>query len=211
MWFSRRPTGGVVARVIAVSLDGVESTFEFKAVDRAAIYGKRRRVALDREGQPCTRASLLEDGSLLLRSGMTGQGYFLPDGTFLKQSDLEAFDDAGNPLEKVPSTLGVPQPLEGPVDPRDVLDLRIETVYALDPDAVSDALTERLNAGDVYRFTFNFRDDYRAETGMLLANENGVFALIGVPVSYEWSSLQVLVDLPAADDESDDDDLDFEF
>ena len=46
---------------------------------------------------------------------------------------------------------------------------------------------------------------------MLLANENGAFALIGVPVSYEWSSLQVLVDLPAASDESDDDDLDFEF
>jgi hypothetical protein len=200
-----------VARVITVSLDGVESSFGFKAVDRAAVYGKRRRVALDREGQPCTRASLLEDGSLLLRSGMTGQGYFLPDGTFLKQSDLEAFDDAGNPLDKVPSTLGAPQPLEGPISPSEVLDLRVETIYALDPDSVNDALMSRLDAGDLFRFAFNFRDDYRAETGVLLANENGVFALIGVPLSYEWSSLQVLVDLPAADEDSDDDDLDFEF
>lgn len=200
-----------MARVIAVSLDGVESTFGFKSVDRAAIYGKRRRVALDRDGQPCTRASLLEDGSLLLRSGMTGQGYFLPDGTFLKQSDLEAFDESGHALEKVPSTVGVPQPLEGPVDPREVLDLRVETVYALEPDTVSEALIARLNAGDIFRFTFNFRDDYRAETGMLLANESGLFALIGVPITYEWSSLQVLVDLPSGDEESDDDDLDFEF
>jgi hypothetical protein len=197
--------------MIAVSLDGAESTFGFKAVDRAAIYGKRRRVALDRDGQPCTRASLLEDGSLLLRSGMTGQGYFLPDGTFLKQSELEGFDRSGNAVEKVPSTLGVPQPLDGPINPTEVLDLRVETIYALDPDSVSDVLTSRLQAGDLFRFTFNFRDDYRAETGVLLANENGVFALIGVPVCYEWSSLQVLVDLPAADDESDDDDLDFEF
>lgn len=200
-----------MARVISVSLDGVESTFAFKAVDRAALYGKRRRVALDRDGRPCTRASLLEDGSLLLRSGMTGQGYFLPDGRFLKQSDLEGFEADGNPVDKVPSTLGIPQPLDGPLSASEVLDLRIETVYALDADSVSDDLMARLNAGDIYRFAFNFRDDYRAETGMLLANDSGAFALVGVPVTHEWSSLQVLVDLPAADDAGDDDDLDFEF
>ena len=198
-----------MARVISVMLDGVESTFAFRAVDRSALYGKRRRVPLDRGGQPCVRASLLEDGSLLLKSGMTGQGYFLADGSFMKQADLEGFDEAGGPLVKVPSTLGVPQPLRGPVDPTEVLDLRVETVYALDPDAVDDGLMEKLKAGSIYRFAFNFREDYRAETGMLLANDNGVFALIGVPVAYEWSSLQVMTDLPPADEDTDDD-LDFE-
>lgn len=201
-----------MARVIAVSLDGIESTFGFKAVDRSAIYGKRRRVALDREGQPCSRASLLEDGSLLLRSGMTGQGYFLPDGTYLKQSDLEGFDANGKALEKFPSTIGVPQELHGPVDPREVLDLRVGTVYVLTPEETSPALASSLAGGNVYRFAFNFRDDYRVETGYLLANDNGTFALIGLPVTYEWSRLSVLVDLPSADDTPDeDDDLDFEF
>ena len=146
---------------------------------------------------------------MLLRSGMTGQGYFLSDGTFLKQSDLEGFDAEGRPLEKVPSTLGVPQPLEGPLDPSAVLDLRVETVYALDADTVSDDLLARLDAGGVYRFSFNFRDDYRAETAILLANDSGVFALIGIPVSYEWSELRAVAELPAVDDDSDDD-LDFE-
>ena len=198
-----------MARVISVSLDGVESSFGFKAVDRSALYGKRRRVALDRSGEPCSRASLLQDGSMLLRSGMTGQGYFLSDGTFLKQSDLEGFDAEGSPLEKVASTLGVPQPLEGPLDPSAVLDLRVETVYALDADTVSDDLLARLDAGGVYRFSFNFRDDYRAETAILLANDSGVFALIGIPVAYEWSELRAVAELPAVDDDSDDD-LDFE-
>ena len=198
-----------MARVISVSLDGVESSFGFKAVDRSALYGKRRRVALDRSGEPCSRASLLQDGSMLLRSGMTGQGYFLSDGTFLKQSDLEGFDAEGLPLEKVASTLGVPQPLEGPLDPSAVLDLRVETVYALDADTVSDDLLARLDAGGVYRFSFNFRDDYRAETAILLANDSGVFALIGIPVAYEWSELRAVAELPAVDDDSDDD-LDFE-
>lgn len=198
-----------MARVISVSLDGVESSFGFKAVDRSALYGKRRRVALDRSGEPCSRASLLQDGSMLLRSGMTGQGYFLSDGTFLKQSDLEGFDAGGRPLEKVASTLGVPQPLEGPLDPSAVLNLRVETVYALDADTVSDDLLARLDAGGVYRFSFNFRDDYRAETAILLANDSGVFALIGIPVAYEWSELRAVAELPAVDDDSDDD-LDFE-
>ena len=199
-----------MARTIAVSWDGQPSTFGFASVDRSALYGRRRRVPLDDHGNPCTRASILDDGSLLLRSGMTGQGYFLDDGTMVKQADLEGFDSDGTPVAKVPSTLGVPQPLEGPVDPSDVLNLRVETVYALEPEEITDNLRARLEAGDVYRFAFNYRDDYRAETGMLLANENGIFALIGVPVHYEWVSLAVTVDLPAFDDDSDDD-LDFEF
>lgn len=150
---------------------------------------------------------------MLLRSGMTGQGYFLPDGTYLKQAELEGFAPDGTPVVKVPSTVGVAQPLEGPVSPSEVLDLKVETIYALEPDEVDDGLLTELNAGNVYRFAFNFRDDYRAETGMLLANDSGVFALIGVPVTHEWSSLAVLVDLPAADDTGgdDDDDLDFDF
>lgn len=44
-----------MARNIVVTLHGEESSFDFKAIDRAAIYGKRRRVALDRDGEACTR------------------------------------------------------------------------------------------------------------------------------------------------------------
>lgn len=202
-----------MARTINVRLDGQESTFTFKAVDRSALYGKRRRVALDSDGHPCTRASLLEDGSLLLRSGMTGQGYFLPDGTYLKQADLEGFSPDGKALPKVPSTIDVPQDLDGPVNPHDVLNLRLETIYVLTADAVSESLMQRLTAGDIYRFSFNFREDYRAETGYLVANDAGTFALIGVPVEYAWSVLDVLSELPAGDDTAadDDDELDFEF
>ena len=39
-----------MARVIAVSLEGVESTFGFASVDRSALYGRRRRVPLDEQG-----------------------------------------------------------------------------------------------------------------------------------------------------------------
>jgi hypothetical protein len=200
-----------MAKVIAVTLGGSESTFAFTSIDRAAIYGKRRRVALDVDGKPCTRASLLDDGSMILRSGMTGQGYFLPDGTFVKQAELEGYDADGNPLAKAPSTLGVPQDLEGPVTPQEVLDLRVQSIYALAPETIDESLKVELESGSVYRFTFNFREDYRAEQAMLIANDNGFFALVGQPVHYEWSRLETVSELPASDVDSDDDDLDFDF
>jgi hypothetical protein len=198
-----------VARVISVSFGETESTFEFKPIDRAALYGKRRRVALDAGGEPCSRASLLDDGSMMLMSGMTGQGYFLEDGRYLKQSELEGFDSTGAPLPKAPSTLGVAQQLIGPIDPQEVLDLRVTTIYALEAEHIDPRLLQQLSDGDMFRFTFNYREDYRAETGILLNNEHGLFALIGVPVTYEWSALQIVAELPTVDEDSDDD-LDFE-
>ena len=200
-----------MAKVISVQRDGAESTFNFNSIDLAAIYGKRRRVALDENGEPCSRGSLLDDGSMILRSGMTGQGYFLPDGTFLKQTELEGYDTDGQPITKVPSTLGVPQELEGPIAPHEVLDLRVQTIYALDPESLDDKLRSDLEGGDVFRFKFNFRDDYRAETAVLLANDNGMFALVGVPMEHEWSRLDIVTELPSTDFDSDDDDLDFDF
>jgi hypothetical protein len=198
-----------MARSLILLLDGEETSFGFKPIDRSDIYGKRKRVALDRDGQPCSRASLLDDGSLLLKSGMTAQGYFTHDGKAYKLADLQGFDADGNLATKSPSTLGVAQKLEGPLDPTEVLDLRANTIYLLEPEQLGPNLAAKLQDGNVYRFSFNYRDDYRAETGLLLSNENGFFALIGEPVSYEWASLEAVADLPPADSDSEDE-LDFE-
>jgi hypothetical protein len=198
-----------MARVIQVALGSTESSFTFKPVDRAALYGKRRRVALDGVGEPCTRASLLDDGSMILKSGMTGQGYFLDDGSFIKQSELEGFGQSGEPIEKVPSTLGNTQELVGPIDESEVLDLRVSTIYALEAESLAPDLAESLGRGDIYKFAFNYRDDYRAETGVLLSNDEGYFALIGLPTVYMWSRLSLITELPASDEDTDDE-LDFE-
>jgi hypothetical protein len=198
-----------MARNIVVTLDGEESSFDFKAIDRAAIYGKRRRVALDRDGEACTRASLTEDGSVLIKSGMTGQAYFDEAGQAYKLAELVAYDADGKALTKVGSTLGVSQQLTGPVNPSELLDTRVGTVYLLTSEVLAPGLESQLKSGDVFSFPFNYRDDYSAERAFLLANDNGMFALVGVPVEHEWASLEILAELPAADDESDDD-LDFE-
>lgn len=200
-----------MARTINVTWQGQEAVFTFKPVDRAALYGKRRRVAFDENGEACTRASLLADGSLLLKSGMTGQGYFLPDGRWVAQADLEGINPDGSAAELVPSTLGVDVPLEGPVPVEEILDMRVDTIYMLDAESVSEDLARSLASGDCYRFSFNFRPDYRAETGVLIANDEGTWALIGSPIDYTWSEFGRTVEAVAdAAAEDDNDDLDFE-
>ena len=198
-----------MAATINVVLDGHEAVFTFSPVDRAAIYGKRRRLALDESGQPCSKASLLDDGSMLLRSGMTAQGYFLPDGTWVPQGELEAIGADGSPAERVPSTLGEAQVLSA-ATAEEVLDLHVQTVYALEPESISDSLAQDLKAGSLYSFAFNYRPDYRAETAILLANDEGYWALIGNAASGEWQALATVTAVTEASDDTGDDDLDFE-
>ncbi len=198
-----------MARTINVLWNDEEAEFKFRPIDRKVLYGKRRRVAFDEKGQECTRASLLGDGSLLLKSGMTGQGYFLPSGEWLPQGDLEGILPDGSPAELVPGTLGTPVPLEGPIPLESALDLKVQTVYLLEPETLPDRLADELAKGSCFSFMFNYRSDYRAETGILMSNDEGVWALIGLPITYEWSDVERSVAF-VPDEEDDADDLDFE-
>ena len=65
-----------------------------------------------------------------------------------------------------------------------------------------------LKSGEVYRFTFNYRSDYNAETAYLVGNKEGYFALIGNPGLSEWCKLETVA--VETYDDGDDDDLDFE-
>lgn len=197
-----------MAKGIVVTYAGVETSFAIEKLERAKLYGYRRRIAVDAEGRPCTRAALTEDGQVLLRSGMTAQGYFAPDGRQVETSALMAIDAAGNALSLSPSTLGVAQELEGPVDPREVLDLAISSVYRLVPEGIALGLAEQLSAGQVFRVPFNYRPDYQSEIAYLVQNDAGTFALVGVPAPPPWLSSDAPP--PADDTAADDAELDFE-
>ena len=193
-----------MAKPIVVSHQGMVSSFQLSKLERQKLYGARRRIPVDGAGEPCSRAALTDDGAVLITAGMTAQGWFDPDGRQVESREIAARDSEGNPLEPVPSTLGEVQQLEGPVPATEVLDLAITAVYGLMPESLAASLQE----GSIWRFSFNYRPDYRAETGYLLANDEGVFALVGVPACPRF--LEPNAPPPPDDDESDDD-LDFDF
>ncbi len=198
-----------MARPIILEYKGVQSQLAFTKLDRAKLYGKRRRVVLDQQGLPCERAQLTRDGALMIRAGMTAQGYYDEDGVPLERKDLLGIDADGQLVERKDSTLGVAQQLEGPVSPETLLDLALLSVYILEPRELDPELEQLLKKGEIFRFPFNYYADFHLETGFLLANKEGLFAVIGSPKTPAWCEPDAaLEEFEEADME--DDDLDFE-
>lgn len=198
-----------MAREIVVEQAGQTSRFGLAKVDRAKLYGTRRRVPLDPTGQACARAELSSDGALLIRAGMTAQGYFDDAGFWYSSSDLKGIRSDGTEATFVDSTLGNSQPLK-PVDAQRVLSCRVESVYALDPTEVDSALRAALEGGAVFEFPFNYRAGFAPPTAFLLANATGIYALVARPFEPVWCSLDQVVAEDFSEDDGLDDDLDFE-
>lgn len=198
-----------MAKTINISYKGSSAVFAYKPIDRGVLYGKRRRVAFDADGNECAKASLLEDGSLLIRSGMTAQGYFTSEKIWVPQGEIEAINPDGSNPELFPATIGeeVPATLISPID---ALELRYGSTYALEAETLPDLIKNELDAGAIFTFPFNPRADYQVETGVLVGNENGYFALIGEKTAYEFVSLASVVSVAQEAASEGSDDLDFE-
>jgi len=199
-----------MAKPIVVNLGGNESRFSFSKLSRSKLYGKKRRVVLDPDGNPCAKAALTEDGSMLLKSGMTGQGYFDEGGRLYERGALVGLDSDGNTVEKNDSTLGTPQTLEGPVNPEDVLDLAVSSIYLLEVQELDGGLETALGEGKVFRFPFNYYADYQQEVAYLLKNDHGIFALIGSVTTPEWCETEEVPVETFEEATLEEDDLDFD-
>ena len=197
-----------MAKPVLLTYKGSVSSFGAIKLDRTKLYGSRKRVALDSQNRVCTKASLSVDGSQVIRSGMTSQGYFAVDGAPIARSEMVGIDSEGQVVDSKPSTLGVEQELAGPVDPAEVLDLVVESVFWFDPIEVSKTLLEELNDGRVFSCAFNYSAGLEVETAYVVSNTEGIFAIVGKPSSVRWiEEGTVFIAEPAEEDE---DELDFE-
>lgn len=196
-----------MAKGIVVELAGTTSSFAMVKLERSKLYGSRRRIAVDADGNQCMRASLTDDGEVLIRSGMTAQGYFDTEGRQVEPSELNAIDDQGRAIPLLPSTLGVPQPLVGPVPATELLDLAVSAVYGLLPEELGEPLASALGRGECFRAPFNYRPDYRSEFVYLIQNDSGIFALVGVAAPALWMEQKTASTVEDADEDGE---LDFD-
>jgi hypothetical protein len=198
-----------MAKLVILTHQGTNSSFQPIKIERAKVYGAKKRIALDASGKECTKVALTADGQHLLKSGCTAQGYFTASGNLVSRSDMVGIDAEGNIVQIKPSTLGAPQALIGPVDPINLLSLAIQSVYYLDPVEVDLDLAQTLQAGDIYQCPFNFSAGLEIETAYILSNAEGYFALVGKPMDTRWIE-QGEVFVTAEDEELGEDELDFE-
>lgn len=198
-----------MAKPLMVTLGQETFSFGLSEVERSDLYGSRKRVPVDGASRPCTRAALSQDGRVLVASGMSGQGYFDDDGRFIPRASLLGLAADGSVVAPQPSTLGVAQELRGPVGPAAVLDLELLSVYLLQPEQAQGTLQERLMAGDIFECDFNYAASLEVERAFLLANDQGLFALVGKPAPVGWVQ-EGATFAPPLDDSPADDELDFE-
>lgn len=198
-----------MAKPLIVERDDKLASFEVSLLERKKLYGSRKRVALDDNGHVCTRATLIKDGELLLVSGCIGQGYFTDAGTWVERRQMVPVGADGQVAEMNPSTLGVPQKVEGPVDALDILKLDVQSIYSLTMLDDELGLKPRLDAGEIFRCPFNYSSGVEVETAFLVANPSGYFAIVGHPVEAEWCAQDQAL-MPPADAAFQEDDLDFD-
>ena len=195
-------------REIVLQHKGEETRFGFEKVSRSKLYGRKRRIQLDSAGETSKRASIACNGSVIVQSGMTGQGYFDAAGVQYSRRDLVGLGPDGAELTEHKSTFNVPQALRE-VSPTELLDINVTSIYCLETEAMNAALASELEAGKVFHFPFNYSTDYVIEDGFLVQNDHGIFALIGQSTPSEWIG-QEPVAVPVIEEEEEDDDLDFE-
>jgi hypothetical protein len=196
-----------MARGLVLEWNGEVASFDLQRVERSHLYGSKRRIAVDEGGAPCGRASMTLDGSVVIRPGMTAQGWFTEDGEQVESAEVVAISPEGAPLAVHPSTMGVQQSLVGPVDPREVLDLTTDAVFVLRAEAIPPKLKSALASGDVFRFTYCYRPDPSPQVGYLVANAEGIFAIVGRVYACPWMTReQAASELDSHGDEE----LDFE-
>lgn len=198
-----------MAKPLIVENDGKQSSFNISKLDRSKLYPIRKRLPLDSIDGCCVKAALTADGSQVLTSGMTSQGYFTTQGRWVPKDELVGVAPDGQVVELKTSTLGVPQALDGPVSFQQLLDLEVTAVYCLEALEANDALINSLKAGDIYTCPFNYGADYNLERAFVLSNDEGLFAIVGNSFAPEWIG-EGMTFAANLDDEVVEDDLDFE-
>jgi len=178
-------------------------------VDRKKVYGYTSEEVTDLDGNLCTMGNILDDGSTLILQGLTAMKTVDMDNAEIDKKTLKAVYMDGTDAEIIPSSFDIDVQLtETTVE--DLLDLEITSIYQLEfeSDEQRKALQEELLSGKLYRFIFNFRAGYDGNDAILLANNEGIFALTGRLIEFDYLDNKIL-DFVIDEDEDDEDEMDF--
>ena len=199
-----------MAREIVISLGGKASRFTFSKVSRQKMYGMKKTVVVDGDGEACDRGLIPMDGDVVIPKGGTSTIYIDDDFQMFSRKDLDMFGPDGEKLEIQPSTLGEEQEARV-VDPQQILDHSISSVYALTPSEIDDGTSRKLKEGGILETAFNYYAGYSPSTLFIMERPEGLFGLVGEPTGFEYCSQDVTEAVMVEEADEDDDDFDMDF
>ncbi|MDC0142532.1 hypothetical protein OAI70_00310 [Candidatus Pelagibacter sp.] len=197
-----------MAREILLNLNKKKSTFEISKIDRKKLYGFKKRMFLDEKNKECSKANLEEETGIVFVNSDISSCYLDHKGNYIEKSDLEAINENGKKVKKEDSTIGKEVNLNL-ITTEDALNLKVNSVYHLEPKEFDKNLKSKLDKGEVFSFPFNYYADFKLEDGIILKSEKEYFALIGRKTNCHWVG-ENSDNLPEDVEEFEDNDLDFE-
>jgi len=208
MTISKKVGRNIMAREILLNFEKKISSFELSKIDRKKLYGFKKRIYLDDKNKECTRANLEEETGIVFFNSDTSSCYTDYKGNYIDKKNLEAVDEDGKKVKKQDSTLGKEVKIS-PADIDEALNLKVNSVYHLEPKTFDDKLKKALDEGKLFYFNFNYFSDFKLEDAILLKGDKDYFALIGRKTTCHWIG-ETTEDLPDEVEEFEDNDLDFE-
>ena len=208
MKMSKKVGRNIMAREILLNLNKKKSSFAISKIDRKKLYGFKKRLFLDEKDEECSKANLEEETGIVFVNSDISSCYLDHKGNYIEKSDLEAINENGKKVKKEDSTIGKEVNLNS-ITTEDALNLKVNSVYHLEPKEFDKNLNSKLDKGEIFSFPFNYYADFKLEDGIILKSEKEYFALIGRKTSCHWVG-ENSDDLPEDVEEFEDNDLDFE-
>ena len=208
MKMSKKVGRNIMAREILLNLNKKKSIFEISKIDRKKLYGFKKRMFLDEKNKECSKANLEEETGIVFVNSDISSCYLDHKGNYIEKSDLEAINENGKKVKKEDFTIGKEVNLNS-ITTDDALNLKVNSVYHLEPKEFDKNLKSKLDKGEIFSFPFNYYTDFKLEDGIILKSEKEYFALIGRKTSCHWVG-ENSDDLPEDVEEFEDNDLDFE-
>tara|TARA_B100000427_G_scaffold323318_1_gene326560 strand:- start:1161 stop:1763 length:603 start_codon:yes stop_codon:yes gene_type:complete len=181
---------------------------EFFKVDRSKIYGFSKKHIMDTKKNECQLSDLYE-GTHILPRGSIAQVLIDKNGNSVSRSELVGFNSKNERVEKVSSIFSIEnQCKEVSID--NFLSFSIKSVYQLNIEAPSlSDWGKYFSKQNIYKFIFNYREDYEGDDAFLLSNEQGYFIAVGNETKYDYLQLENVEVDDIKEDQEIDDDLDF--
>ena len=198
-----------MAKILNINIGG--HTFETQPckLERRKLYGWTELNVITQQGEPCSQASLNNDGVTIIPSGGIKNGILCEDGQWMERSELIAIDGNGQVAQKVPSSFDNGINLADKCSLEDVLNCNITSIYQLTGEQA--ILLASQISGDIYRCTFNYLSSYNEGLAFVISNGNDVFILCGTPCDFQYVGLeeQGMIDPVEEEQSLEEEELDF--
>lgn len=176
-----------MARTLSFKINGREFNVSPTKVDRRKLYGWTELVVTDSDGNLCRQAAVNSDGVTIIDHGATKLGIVSEDGLWIDRNELIAVDGNGNEIKPEASSFDCGCLLEETATLDELLNLNVLSVYQI---CMENDFSFRKEIGEeIYKFHFNYRSGVSLTQAFLLANNEGIFMLIGTPAIIEYIGL----------------------